>query len=161
MTTRLWQQKRLNAALKKRLRSPSQAEGRAYPGAQTQLEPRFPLVTQCEDGYLKAVKSVEHDVAAFAEADRPNAVFRVRLREGAPKTGLGFQNTNLAAYRANGTPCRVGILRCQESIQALHVGQRRTGPDQPWHSGGSALLPVSNCASHASASSPLTCWPVA
>ena len=51
MTTRLMQQKRLNATPKERLKSPSQSY---YHEARTQPQRRFPFVMQCEDGHLTA-----------------------------------------------------------------------------------------------------------
>lgn len=78
-----------------------------------------------------AVKPVENDKTAIAEINRPGAVFRVSVRQGASKLGLGSQNANLATYRTDGATCGVETLQCQELIQAPYVGQRRAGPDQP------------------------------
>ncbi len=80
---------------------------------------------------------------------------------GSPGRWMLTQELHPMADRANSALGGIPIFWNQKSMEAGDIFERCRRPYQPWHLGGCTSSPASSRANHVSASSAVTCKPVA
>ncbi len=107
------------------------------------------------------IKSIEDDVGSGAEFDHPFSEFRWEVFEWTTDFRVAGEGFHAFALGFDGPLCSIGALGMERIMQPGNIAQGVQRPLQTWHSGASESSPFSNRASQASASSAVTCRPVA
>lgn len=84
----------------------------------------FQLVSHCQDRRCLTVKVIQGNITAIAEVDRPFPKLRAHVLDGAADTRLVREYFDAGADRFYGTSCCISILRGEEAVEPLNVGQR-------------------------------------
>ena len=81
----------------------------------------FLAVPYCQNGHGRAIIAIEHQIAALAERYEPLSELWWHLIDSPPDLWVAGKRLDAQTNGAHSSPCRIGILRCQEVMKPLDV----------------------------------------